>query len=132
MAKYIKFNCINTAAVAPLSPNQTFLVPTDSIATVSATGATGAGTVKTVVIGFNSSLAATGSVSNPKQLSILVSTSTGGPANPTLVTGQENPLVKAVHYAMTANPGGIVANANLGFDQAAVPVQMYWRTGTFS
>ena len=131
MAKYIKFSCINTAAVSPLSPNQTYLLSSDSIATVSATGATGAN-AKTVIIGLNSAIAATGAISNPKQLLLTVSTNTGAAANPTIVTGQENPLVKAVHYAMTANPGGIVANANLGFDQAAVPVQMYWRTGTFS
>ena len=131
MAKYIKFSCINTAAVSPLSPNQTYLLSSDSIATVSATGASGAN-AKTVIIGLNSAIAATGAISNPKQLLLTVSTNTGAAANPTLVTGQENPLVKAVHYAMTANPGGIVANANLGFDQAAVPVQMYWRTGTFS
>ena len=131
MAKYIKFSCINTAAVSPLSPNQTILLSSDSIATVSATGASGAN-AKTVIIGLNSAIAATGAISNPKQLLLTVSTNTGTAVNPTLVTGQENPLVKAVHYAMTANPGGIVANANLGFDQAAVPVQMYWRTGTFS
>lgn len=131
MAKYIKFSCINTAAVSPLSPNQTYLLSSDSIATVSATGASGAN-AKTVIIGLNSAIAATGAISNPKQLLLTVSTNTGAAANPTIVTGQENPLVKAVHYAMTANPGGIVANANLGFDQAAVPVQMYWRTGTFS
>jgi hypothetical protein len=131
MAKYIKFSCINTAAVSPLSPNQTYLLSSDSIATVSATGLTGAN-AKTVIIGLNSAIAATGAISNPKQLLLTVSTSTGAATNPTIVTGQENPLVKAVHYAMTANPGGIVANANLGFDHAAVPVQMYWRTGTFS
>ena len=131
MAKYIKFSCINTAAVSPLSPNQTYLLSSDSIATVTATGATGAN-AKTVIIGLNSAIAATGAISNPKQLLLTVSTSTGAPVNPTIVTGQENPLVKAVHYAMTANPGGIVANANLGFDQAATPLQMYWRTGTFS
>ena len=131
MAKYIKFSCINTAAVSPLSPNQTFLLSSDSIATVSATGGSGAN-AKTVIIGLNSAIAATGAISNPKQLLLTVSTSTGAATNPTIVTGQENPLVKAVHYAMTANPGGIVANANLGFDQAATPLQMYWRTGTFS
>ena len=131
MAKYIKFSCINTAAVSPLSPNQTYLLSSDSIATVCATGASGAN-AKTVIIGLNSAIAATGAISNPKQLLLTVSTNTGAATNPTIVTGQENPLVKAVHYAMTANPGGIVANANLGFDQAATPLQMYWRTSTFS
>jgi hypothetical protein len=33
---------------------------------------------------------------------------------------------------MTANPGGVVASAQLGLDQAATPVQMYWRTATFA
>jgi hypothetical protein len=131
MAKYIKFSCINTAAVSPLSPNQTYLVASDRIATVTASGLTGAN-AKTVIVGLNSSLAATAAISNPKQLLLTVSTNTGTATNPTIVSGVENPLVKAVHYAMTANPGGIVANANLGFDHAAVPVQMYWRTATFS
>ena len=29
---------------------------------------------------------------------------------------------------MTANPGGIVSSAQLGVDQAATPLQMYWST----
>ena len=33
---------------------------------------------------------------------------------------------------MTANPGGVVASAQLGVDQAATPAQMYFRTATFA
>ena len=36
------------------------------------------------------------------------------------------PLGDAVKSAMTANPGGVKASAQLGKDQAATPLQMYW------
>ena len=119
MAKFIKFKCINTAVVAPLGPINSVLVNVEDITTVTATGATGAN-AKTVVIGLTGRAAQA------------VSTSTGSAVNPTLVTGQDNPLVGAVRGAMTSNPGGVVTTCSLGNDQAATPVQMYWRTATYA
>jgi hypothetical protein len=130
MAQFIEFNCINNAAVQPLGPNNRVLVNVDTIRTVTATGATGANP-KTVVIGFNT-LVAGSTATNPKDLTITVSTDKGAVANPTITTGNANPLVDAVRSALTANPGGVKTKCVLGNDQAATPVQMYWRTATYS
>ena len=128
MAKFIKFNCINTAVAAPLGPTNSVLVNVEDITTVTATGATGAN-AKTCVIGLTGRAA---QAAGYQTLTLSVSTSTGAAANPTLATGTANPLVDAVRGAMTANPGGVVTTCSLGNDQAATPVRMYWRTATYA
>ena len=128
MAKFIKFNCINTAVAAPLGPTNSVLVNVEDITTVTATGTTGAN-AKTCVIGLTGRAA---QAAGYQTLTLSVSTSTGAAANPTLATGTANPLVDAVRGAMTANPGGIVTTCSLGNDQAATPVRMYWRTATYA
>jgi hypothetical protein len=127
MPKFIKFNLVNSAAVSPLGPRESILVNIEDITRVTATGATGAN-AKTVVVG----LTGRNSEANYKTLTLAVSTSVSAAVNPTIVTGNANPLVAAVRSAMTANPGGVVATAQLGSDQAAVPVQMYFRTATYA
>lgn len=128
MPKFIKFNVVNSAAVSPLGPRESILVNIEDITTVTATGATGAN-AKTVVVGLTGRAAqATGY----QTLALTVSTSVSAAVNPTIVTGNANPLVAAVRSAMTANPGGVVATAQLGSDQAAVPVQMYFRTAAYN
>lgn len=128
MAKFIKFICTNTAAVQPLGPLNPILINVDKIQSYAATGATGQN-AKTLVIGLdNGGIAGTGQ--NPDNLALTVSVSSSAAVNPTFVNGQENPLVKALVYAMQANPGGVVATVKLGLDQAAVPLQMYFRAGT--
>ncbi len=127
MPKFIKFNVVNSAAASPLGPRESILVNIEDITRVTATGATGAN-AKTVVVG----LTGRNSEANYKTLTLTVSTSVSAAANPTIVTGNANPLVAAVRSAMTANPGGVVATAQLGSDQAAVPVQMYFRTAAFA
>jgi hypothetical protein len=133
MAKYISFPCHNTAVAAPLGPINSVLVNVEDITTVTATGLTGAN-AKTCVIGLTGR-AAQGA--GYQTLTISVSTSTAALANPTLITGQANPLVAAVRSAMTANPGGVATTCSPGFDDiatAAVPngVRMYWRTATYA
>ena len=127
MPKFIKFNVVNSAAASPLGPRESILVNIEDITRVTATGATGAN-AKTVVVG----LTGRNSEANYKTLTLTVSTSVSAAANPTIVTGNANPLVAAVRSAMTANPGGVTATAQLGSDQAAVPVQMYFRTAAFA
>ena len=127
MPKFIKFNVVNSAAASPLGPRESILVNIEDITRVTATGATGAN-AKTVVVG----LTGRNSEANYKTLTLTVSTSVSAAANPTIVTGNANPLVAAVRSAMTANPGGVVATAQLGSDQAAVPVQMYFRTALYN
>ena len=128
MAKFIKFSVRNSAAASPLGPTENILVNLEDITSVVATGATGAN-AKTVIIGLTGRAA---QAAGYQTLTLAVSTSISAAANPTIVTGQNNPLVSAVRSAMTANPGGVVASAQLGVDQAATPAQMYWRTAAFA
>ena len=130
MAQFIEFNCINNAAVQPLGPNNRVLVNVDTIRTITATGATGANP-KTVVLGFDT-LVAGSTATNPKDLTLTVSTDKAAAVNPTITSGNTNPLVDAVRSALTANPGGVKTKCVLGNDQAATPVQMYWRTATYA
>jgi hypothetical protein len=128
MPKFIKFNLVNSAAVSPLGPRESILVNIEDITSVAATGTTGEN-AKTVVVGL------TGRAVQPpgyRTLTLTVSTSVSAAVNPVIFTGNANPLVAAVRSAMTANPGGVVATAQLGSDQAAVPVQMYFRTATYA
>jgi hypothetical protein len=128
MAKFIKFSVRNSGAVQPLGPTENILVNVEDIARVQATGATGAN-AKTAIIGLTGRAA---QAAGYQTLTLTVSTSISAVANPTIVSGQNNPIVSAIRSAMTANPGGVVASAQLGVDQAAVPAQMYWRTAAFA
>ena len=128
MAKFIKFSVKNSGAAQPLGPTENVLVNLEDITSVSATGVTGAN-AKTVVVGLTGRAA---QAAGYQTLTLTVSTSLSALVNPTIVTGQNNPLVAAVRSAMTANPGGVVASAQLGVDQAATPAQMYFRTATFA
>ena len=127
MAKFIKFNVVNSGAASPLGPRESILVNIEDITTVAATGLTGAN-AKTVVIG----LTGRNSEALYKTLTLTVSTSVSAAANPTIASGVANPLTSAVRSAMTANPGGVTASVQLGVDQAAVPAQMYFRTAAYA
>ena len=128
MAKFIKFNVVNSGALSPLGPREAILVNIEDITTVSATGATGAN-AKTVIIGLTGRVEqATGY----QTLTLTVSTSVSAAVNPTIVDGLANPLTSAVRSAMTANPGGVTASVQLGVDQAATPAQMYFRTAVYA
>mgnify|MGYP005825501861 CR=1 FL=1 len=132
MAKFIKFICTDTAAVQPLGPLNPILINVEKIQSYAATGGPG-GNAKTLVVGLDNGGIATGTPQNPDNLSLTVSTSSGGAiVNPSFVSGSENPLVKALVYAIQANPGGVVATVKLGLDQAPIPLQMYFRAGTLS
>ena len=128
MAKFIKFSVRNSAAAQPLGPTENILVNLEDITSVTASGATGAN-AKTAIIGLTGRAA---QAAGYRTLTLAVSTSISAAVNPTIVNGQNNPIVLAIRSAMTANPGGVVASAQLGLDQAATPVQMYWRTATFA
>ena len=127
MAKFIKFNVRNSGAVQPLGPTEGVLVNVEDITTVSATGIAGAN-AKTVIVGLTGRAA---QAAGYRTLTLTVSTSISAAVDPTLANGNANPLVTAVRSAMTANPGGVVASAQLGSDNAAVPAQMYFRTAVF-
>jgi len=127
MAKFIKFNVVNSGAASPLGPRESILVNIEDITTVAATGLTGAN-AKTVVIG----LTGRNSEALYKTLTLTVSTSVSAAVNPTIASGVANPLTSAVRSAMTANPGGVTASVQLGVDQAATPAQMYFRTAVYA
>ena len=128
MAKFIKFNVVNSGALSPLGPREAILVNIEDITTVSATGATGAN-AKTVIVGFTGRAA---QAAGYRTLTLTVSTSVSAAVNPTIVDGLANPLTSAVRSAMTANPGGVTASVQLGVDQAAAPAQMYFRAATYA
>ena len=134
MAKFIKFNITLTGAVQPNAPISPILVNVDDITSVTGIGVAGA--QSSVVIGLTGRAAQGGQ--NYETLTLEASTSASALVAPTLVNGQVNPLVNAVHSAMTANPGGVVTTCSLGNDQAAATValpngaQMFWGTATFA
>ena len=128
MAKFIKFSVRNSGAVQPLGPTENILVNLEDITSVTASGGTGAN-AKTAIIGLTGRAA---QAAGYRTLTLAVSTSISAAVNPTIVNGQNNPIVSAIRSAMTANPGGVVASAQLGVDQAATPAQMYWRTAAFA
>ena len=128
MAKFIKFSVKNSGAAQPLGPTENILVNLEDITSVAASGGTGAN-AKTAIIGLTGRAA---QAAGYQTLTLAVSTSISAAVNPTIVNGQNNPIVSAIRSAMTANPGGVVASAQLGVDQAATPAQMYWRTATFA
>jgi hypothetical protein len=128
MAKFIKFNVVDSGALSPLGPREAILVNIEDITTVSATGATGAN-AKTVIVGLTGRAA---QAAGYRTLTLTVSTSVSAAVNPTIVDGLANPLTSAVRSAMTANPGGVTASVQLGVDQAAAPAQMYFRAATYA
>jgi hypothetical protein len=128
MAKFIKFNVVDSGALSPLGPREAILVNIEDITTVSATGATGAN-AKTVIVGLTGRAA---QAAGYQTLTLTVSTSVSAAVNPTIVDGLANPLTSAVRSAMTANPGGVTASVQLGVDQAAAPAQMYFRAATYA
>ena len=82
MAKFIKFNVVNSAAVSPLGPRESILVNIEDITTVAATGATGAN-AKTVVIGLTGRAA---QAAGYQTLTLTVSTSISAAVKRTIAT----------------------------------------------
>ena len=109
MAKFIEFNVMGNASSYL---NTKHLLNVDLISEIKQTAA------QTLEVQLNA-------VPSGKDLvTLTASTSTSSQVNPTNSTGA--PLGDAVKSAMTANPGGVKASAQLGKDQAATPLQMYW------
>jgi len=130
MSKFLKFNIVNTGALATQG---TQLVNVDQIQSV----AYNAGALTIVLDGAASTQAAhTGSGATDVAVPVLslsqrvvtltvVATKDGTGGAPTITNGAKSPQ-KAVYAAMTANPGGVQSTVQLGLDEAATPVQMYF------
>jgi|TARA_R110002012_G_scaffold3914_6_gene18170 hypothetical protein len=68
-------------------------------------------------------------------LTLTVSTSVSAAVNPTAITVDGNMPSQAIMRALTANPGGVAASAQLGLDGGGVrgtDDQMYWSGAVFS
>ena len=132
MAKFIKFNVVNTLNAANLLLQGTRLVNVDHIGDVSYNAVTGAVTiVLTAPAGAFGENTATAGISGRIITAVATTSTTGAAGVPTITAGASAPD-KAIYKAMTANPGGIASSAQLGVDQAATPLQMYWSSYTVS
>jgi len=128
MAKFIKFNVQNSSDAANLLLSGPRLVNVDHIGDISYNAVTGDVTiVLTAPAGAFGEDTGTAGISG-RIITARVRTNTTGAAGvPTITNGSYDPA-RAIYKAMTANPGGIVSTAQLGKDQAATPLQMYWST----
>jgi len=131
MAKFINFHCVNTAAGMPFGPSYDVLINVDQISKIAATGATGQN-AKTLVVSLKESAIGTPNSTNPKTITFAVHADQVATTNPTLTSGNANPIYDAVIRAMTANPGGVKSTVSLPKDQAATPLQMYFNGATYA
>jgi hypothetical protein len=128
MAKFIKFNVQNSSNAANLLLSGTRLVNVDHIGDISYNAVTGAVTiVLTAPAGAFGDATGTAGISGRIITAVATTNTTGAAGVPTITDGSYAPD-KAIQRAMTANPGGVVSSAQLGKDQAATPLQMYWST----
>lgn len=128
MAKFIKFDVKNTLNAANLLLQGTRLLNVDHIGDIAYDATTGAVTiVLTAPAGAFGEDTGSAGISGRVVTVTATTTSTGTAAVPTITDGASDPA-RVIYKAMTANPGGVVSTAQLGKDQAATPVQMYWST----
>lgn len=137
MAKFIKFKISNsTTLAAGGNYARDVLVNIDDIENVADAVNGGAYSVIVTlkgIVGLDNEAAA--ATIGGRILTLTVSTSATAAVNPTAITVSENMPSQAIIKAMTANPGGVAATAQLGLDGAGVrPTddQMYWSGAVFS
>ena len=109
MAKFIEFNVMGNSSSYL---NTKHLINADVVTEIKQTAA------QTLEVVLNAL------PSGKDTVTFTASTSTSSQVNPTNSSGA--PLGDSVKSALTANPGGVKASAQLGKDQASTPVQMYW------
>ena len=137
MAKFIKFKISNATTLAAGGDYaRDVLVNIDDIENVAdaVNGAvyTAIVTLKGIVGLDNEAAAAS---IGGRILTLTVSTSATSAVNPTAITVSGNMPSQSIIKAMTANPGGVAASAQLGLDGGGVrPTddQMYWSSAVFS
>ena len=138
MAKFIKFK-IQNATAATAGGNwggRDVLLNVDDIENVADVVNGGAYSVIVTlkgIVGLDNEAAA--ATIGGRILTLTVSTSTTGAVNPTAITVDGNMPSQAIMRALTANPGGVAASAQLGLDGGGVrPAddQMYWSGAVFS
>ena len=119
MSKFLKFNVVDSAA--PLTQG-TQLVNVDQVQSVVYTPLTGVLSITlTGAVGADTA----GAMRARVITSLVTTNATGAVGIPTIANGRRG-ADKAVYAAMTANPGGVQSTVQLGFDEAATPLQMYF------
>lgn len=119
MARYISINVTNSAT--PLLAGEQ-LINVDQIEAASYVAATGVLSIFYVPTGVDG----TATTVMGRVAQTTVTTTTNGAAGvPTFTTSLGDPS-KAIYRAMTANPGGVKASVNLGRDQAATALPIYF------
>tara|TARA_R100000951_G_scaffold81825_1_gene69531 strand:- start:292 stop:729 length:438 start_codon:yes stop_codon:yes gene_type:complete len=140
MAKFVKFK-INNATAPGAGGNwggRDVLIGVDDIENVSDV-VSGGGAYSVVVtlksfVGLSDAAIANATIGG-RILTLTVSTSLSAAVDPTAVTVDGNMPSQSIVRAMTANPGGIAASAQLGLDGGGVRAtddQMYWSGAVFS
>ena len=131
--KFLKFNIVDQTNAASLLTEGIQLVNSDDIQSVVYNAATGVVSI-TLDGAVSLSAAPVGAELFAEQtygarvISLVVSTSkSGAQVIPTITNGASAPD-KAIYAAMTANPGGIQSTVQLGSDQAATPLQMWFKS----
>ena len=132
MSKFLKFNIVDSAALATQGAQ---LVNVDQIQSVAYTVATGVLSIvlegavtsqATYTIGANGAGVVPVTSLSQRVISLTVTTTKDGSVGvPTITNGAKSPQ-KAVYAALTANPGGVQSTVQLGLDEAATPIQMYF------
>ena len=130
MSKFLKFNIVNTGALATQGVQ---LVNVDQIQsvvynagalTIVLDGAVSSQATYTLAGGGDAVVPATSLSQRVVTLNV-VATKNGAGGAPTITNGAKSPQ-KAVYAAMTANPGGVQSTVQLGLDESATPDQMYF------
>jgi len=148
MAKFIKFRVANNAALATGGNySRDVLLNVDDIENVADVIAAGNYSVVVTLKGIvgleaghaNDATVPAGTIGG-RILTLNASTSAIGPAipgnanEPTAITVSQNMPSQSIIRALTANPGGVAASAQLSKDGAGLVAnnQMYWSSAIFS
>ena len=138
MAKFIKFRVANATTLAAGGDYaRDVLVNVDDIENV-ADAVSGAGVYTTIVtlkgmVGLSDAAIANATIGG-RILTLTLSTSAIAAGNPTAITVSQNMPSQSIVRALTANPGGVAASAQLSKDGAGLVAnnQMYWSSAVFS
>ena len=138
--KFLKFNISDNGNAAGILASGPQLVNADDIQSVVYTAGTGIISITLKgAVGIQAAHTGSGATDEAvpaitygaRVISILCSTSPIAATLPTITLGSKSPD-KAVYAAMTANPGGVQSTVQLGLDDAATPLQMYFRSFTIA
>ena len=137
MAKFIKFRVANATTLAAGGDYaRDVLVNVDDIENVA--DAVAGGVYTTIVtlksfVGLSDDAIVNATIGG-RILTLTLSTSAIAPGNPTAITVSQNMPSQSIVRALTANPGGVAASAQLSKDGAGLVAnnQMYWSSAVFS